>query len=180
MIGSASQVTIDISRLPRIDQYNAFMLGLMEPQSARPSDVKSVSYFLSDSPPIDATTDFDPQAAQVGGLYRRQIDRAVASYRGETEAPTVPDEYCKLVAPEVVALTFRYFDGTDWLTEWDSDEQQFFPVAIEIALTLDASRVKSQRRGPFQSTTPQEQLNSLQQYRTVVHLPAAEAPEEEE
>ncbi|MFM7741584.1 MAG: type II secretion system protein J, partial [Planctomycetota bacterium] len=83
IIGSQNQLTIDVSRLPRIDQYNAFMLGLMDPTSSRPSDVKSISYFLSSAPPVAASMEFDQQAVQQGGLYRRQIDRAVASYRGE-------------------------------------------------------------------------------------------------
>ncbi|MFN5320339.1 MAG: hypothetical protein ACK5D7_02630, partial [Planctomycetota bacterium] len=180
IIGTQSQVTVDVSRLPRIDQYNAFMLGIVEPQSARPADIKSVSYFLSESPPADASAEFDPQVSQLGGLYRRQIDRAVASYRGEYEAPTVPDEYCKLVAPEVVALEFRYFDGTDWASEWNSDDMAYFPTAIEIILTVDASRIQLRGRSAAQPLNFQAQLNNLQQYRKVVHLPAAEVPEEEE
>jgi hypothetical protein len=118
--------------------------------------------------------------SQLGGLYRRQIDRAVASYRGEYEAPAVPDEYCKLVSPEVVALEFRYFDGTDWTSEWDSDEMAYFPTAIEIILTVDASRMQLRGRNAVQPVDLKNQLNGLQQYRKVVHLPAAEVPEEEE
>lgn len=180
IIGSQNQLTIDVSRLPRIDQYNAFMLGLMDPTSSRPSDVKSISYFLSSAPPVAASMEFDQQAVQQGGLYRRQIDRAVASYRGETSAPGVPDEYSKLLAPEIVGLEFRYFDGSGWVNEWDSDEVQYFPTAIEVVLTIDASRLQTRNGGRNQPVDIRQQLSGIQQFRTVVHLPAAEVPAEED
>lgn len=176
MIGAANQLTIDVSRLPRIDQYNTFLLGL-DPQSARPSDLKSVSYFLSASPPVDPAAEFDPAVSRIGGLYRRQIDRAVANYRGEDAAPSMPDEYCKLVAPEVVGLEFRYYDGSDWTSSWDSEELQHFPLAIEVVVTIDPDRIKNSGSG---STDLGAQLSGLRQYRSVVHLPAAEAPPSEE
>lgn len=156
------------------------MLGLMDPSSSRPSDVKSISYFLSSAPPVAASMEFDQQAVQQGGLYRRQIDRAVASYRGETAAPSVPDEYSKLLAPEIVGLEFRYFDGTAWTNEWDSEELQYFPTAIEVLLTIDASRLQTRNGGKAQSVDIRQQLSGIQQFRTVVHLPAAEVPAEEE
>jgi hypothetical protein len=180
IIGSQNQLTIDVSRLPRIDQYNAFMLGLTDPTSSRPSDVKSISYFLSSSAPVSATMEFDQQTVQQGGLYRRQIDRAVASYRGETSAPGVPDEYSKLLAPEIVGLEFRYFDGSAWANEWDSDEMQYFPTAIEVILTIDASRLQTRNGGRNQPADIRQQLSGIQQFRTVVHLPAAEVPAEED
>ena len=156
------------------------MLGLSDPGQTRPSEVKSISYFLSSSPPVAASLEFDQQVVQQGGLYRRQIDRAVASYRGETQAPGVPDEYSKLLAPEIVGLEFRYFDGSAWANEWDSDEMQYFPTAIEVILTVDASRLQTNKGGRNQPVNPNQQLSGIQQFRTVVHLPAAEVPAEEE
>ena len=39
-------------------------------------------------------------------------------------------------APEVVRCRFRYFDGTAWQSEWDSQSAQSLPAAIQIQLWL--------------------------------------------
>lgn len=178
MIGTGTQLVVDVSRLPRVDQYNSFMLGL-DPQSQTPSDLKSIAYFIAGPNTQKASQEFDPAVAELGGLYRRQIDRAVAEYRGETSGPTSPDEFSTLVAPEITAIEFRYYDGSDWLTEWDSEEQQFFPLAIEVVITIDGDRVANARRNGPTANIESSQEN-LRQYRLVVHLPAAEVPPEEE
>ena len=178
MIGTATQMVVDVSRLPRVDQYNSFMLGL-DPQSQTPSDLKSIAYFIAGPNTQKASQEFDPAVAELGGLYRRQIDRAVAEYRGETSGPSSPDEFSTLVAPEITAIKFRYYDGSDWLTEWDSEEQQFFPLAIEVVITIDGDRVANARRNKPSANNESSQEN-LRQYRLVVHLPAAEVPPEEE
>jgi hypothetical protein len=92
----------------------------------------------------------------------------------------VPDEYSKLLAPEIVGLEFRYFDGSAWVNEWDSDEMLYFPTAIEVLLTIDASRLQTRNGGRNQPADIRQQLSGIQQFRTVVHLPAAEAPTEED
>jgi glutamine cyclotransferase len=85
-----------------------------------------------------------------------------------------------LLAPEIVGLEFRYFDGSAWANEWDSDEMQYFPTAIEVILTIDASRLQTRNGGRNQPADIRQQLSGIQQFRTVVHLPAAEAPAEED
>ncbi len=41
-----------------------------------------------------------------------------------------------LEAPEVENVLFEYFDGIDWLTEWDSSTLNAMPQAVRIELTL--------------------------------------------
>jgi hypothetical protein len=42
-----------------------------------------------------------------------------------------------VLAPEVTEVQFRYFDGVDWLEEWDSALQERLPNAVEVTLTFE-------------------------------------------
>ncbi len=176
MIGDATVINIDISRLPRLDQYHAMLTG-DDVSSMTGADVKGVSYMVSSSPAPNAQSEFEPSVANLGGLYRRQIDRAVAEFRGEGLAPSSPDEYSQLVAPEVIEIRFQYFDGSDWTSSWNSEETGYFPLAIEITLILDPQRVDDAVRQQPRSLSVKDILQ-MQTYRTVVHLPSAEKPPE--
>ena len=39
-----------------------------------------------------------------------------------------------ILAPEVVEIQFRYFDGISWIDTWDSQSSGFLPRAIEITM----------------------------------------------
>ncbi len=169
MIGNSGAIVIDVSRLPRVDEYNP-LIALASNQPQLPSDVKAVNYFFSDQPSEQADDIIDSQGEQ-GGLYRRQIDRAVAAYLGDTGLAESPDEYTQLIAPEVAGISFRYWSGEGWESQWDSDEYGGFPLAIEVTLQMD----------PFRATNPSLANNEdeMDYYRTVIHLPVAEPPPEE-
>jgi len=168
LIGNANALVIDVSRLPRIDEYNPLVAGAKE-LTQLPSDVKAVCYFQSDQPP-ERDDDLLGDAAQQGGLYRRQIDRAVATFAGDSGLVISPDAYCKLVAPEIVSIGFRYWDGENWQTEWDSSEAGGFPTAIEVTLQIDPYRVSDPELAG--------NLDEMDRYRTVIHLPVAEPSSE--
>ena len=78
------------------------------------------------------------------------------------------------VAPEVVEVQFRYFDGEDWQDQWHSEELNGFPSAIEIVIAMDPQRGLDPRNS--QTASGPEELETL---RTVVHLPVAEILPEE-
>jgi hypothetical protein len=42
-----------------------------------------------------------------------------------------------LIAPEILANEFAYWDGITWLTEWNSDQYAELPLAIQVLLTMD-------------------------------------------
>ncbi|MCB9874914.1 MAG: prepilin-type N-terminal cleavage/methylation domain-containing protein [Planctomycetaceae bacterium] len=90
--GNQYQLQLDISRLPRFDEYQSMLaannstLGITD----IPSDVKTVTYYvLNGGVPAGATgmtatnqdvlTSTDPDVVQ-RGLVRRQLDRAVSQY----------------------------------------------------------------------------------------------------
>ena len=175
LIGSANVIMIDISRLPRLDQYNP-MIASAEALVQSPSDVKSIAYFYSDTDGgMAEKIQFDNTAP--GGLYRREIDRAVAAYMGDIQLLSAPDPFTKLMAAEVAQVQFRYFDGSDWKTSWDSVDEGGFPVAIEINLVIDPARSSTNNTtysyGGFDRQT-------MENFRTVVYLPVSEPVVEEE
>ena len=176
LFGSRSAIMIDISRLPRLDQYNP-LVAAADLETQTPSDVKSLAYFVSlDKGGIEEQVDFAESRAP-GGLYRREIDRAVANYANEVELITQADDFTRLLAHEIAEIGFRYFDGESWDTQWDSTEEGRFPTAIEITLVVDSERsaansVTYSYGGPNQETA--------EVFKYVVHLPVTDLPSEEE
>jgi len=50
------------------------------------------------------------------------------------------------LADEVTCLQFRYFDGLQWLNEWDSTAQGGLPVAVEVTIGLFPSGAADENR----------------------------------
>lgn len=171
-LGTEQYILLDVSRLPRLDEYNPLVANF-DADVQTPSDVKSLAYFISLTEGGNQSEVEFAGTNAPGGLYRRSIDRAVAAYRGDTSIIQEPDEFTKLVAGEIAQLQFRYFDGEEWQTEWDSVERNGFPPAVEITLVLDPARASAGSNyayGGFNQDT-------METFRTVVHLPAAEIME---
>ena len=176
MIGNERVLMIDISRLPRVDQYNP-LIASAEALLQSPSDVKSIAYFYSSATGgVESEVDFQ-EAAATGGLYRREVDRAVASFMGDIGLVSQPDAQSKLLASEIAQISFRYFDGSDWQSDWDSEENSGFPPAIEISIVIDPARISKDNTTYAYNGFDRE---TMQVYRSVVHLPVAEVIEEEE
>ena len=162
----------DISRLPRLDQYRTVTAGGVEAAQSTPSDIKSIGYFFSDQAAVGSPLEESDSNAN-GGLYRLEIDRAVAAFSGQDGLRSSPDAFSQLLAPEVAAISFRYFDGTEWAISWDFDEKDGLPTAVEILLTVDPGRVNVNAFAP----NDESQRAS---YRSVVHLPLAEPGDDNE
>ncbi len=173
LYGDATHLAIDISRFPRIDEYNP-LIPADQSTIQLPSDVKSVAYFVDESGSQAGTQSDLFNNSSLGGLYRRQIDRAVASFAGEEDIIVAPDKYAKLVAPEVAQIGFRYFNGEDWQDQWDSVEEGGFPIAIEVQVIIDHARATA-KRGEYSFAGFDPETMEFQ--RTVVFLPVSELPE---
>lgn len=168
-LGTEMSVMLDISRMPRLDQYNP-LVASSQGLSHTPSDIKSIAYFVSLSDGgLETEVQFSPTVP--GGLYRREIDRAFAAYMGDEGLPADPDVYCQLVSSEIAQLGFRYFDGSDWLPNWNSEEMGGFPLAIEITIVIDPARTSANNQ-TYSYTGFNQQ--TMEQYRQVVHLPVSE------
>ncbi|AMV30553.1 hypothetical protein VN12_00455 [Pirellula sp. SH-Sr6A] len=144
--GSEASIEIDISKLPRPDEYYATegdistgTLGDM------PSDIKTVSYYVQ-APRPDGVKDplggltilgagIETTSAGPGGLVRRSLDRAITQYAYEQASTDSLLRTGELVATEVISIEFQYFDGTMWQLQWDSSVQGL-PKVIKITIAL--------------------------------------------
>ena len=93
----------------------------------------------------------------------------------------------ELLATEVVALQFRYFDGLEWVAQWDSTTQEALPLAIELALVIDAQGIGETITVDLFASDSSDTIygtldptRPLSVYRQVVNLPLAKIPAEEE
>ena len=176
LVGNNHFLRMDISRLLRQHEYNPLIVRQASDERL-PSDVRTTTYFFSSARPHNQEALADDSFGSKGGLYRRQIGRAVEALQsGEDNVDIVldPDEFSELISPEISGIQFRYWDGEQWLAEWNSEEEGGFPLAIEILITIDPERESE--------NVPANDLDRLEveTIRSVIHLPVAEVPEEDE
>jgi prepilin-type N-terminal cleavage/methylation domain-containing protein len=144
--GDATYLSLYVSKVPPELGKN------IDPGSQPYSDLRRVTYWLA----MDNATPL--------GLARQELPVATAD---EALNPFVADDIDQaayVFAPEVINVSFEYFDGTSWLDSWDgSAESSGPPVAIAFKLTV--------RRGPppAAATDPVDSMV----YRHVVFLPTA-------
>lgn len=160
LIGSSDQLQIDISRLPSledtaIDPALAVSNGkLMD----RPSDIKTVSYFVQ---AMGAGENLDPleelatasgmtntsnvAVMSAGGLVRRELDRAISTHAASTGGLSRLSSAGEIISPEVTGIQFEYYENGNWMMFYNTDSAGFLPPAIRVTLqiggtaTLDAT-----------------------------------------
>ncbi|MDZ4852925.1 MAG: hypothetical protein SGI77_26865 [Pirellulaceae bacterium] len=158
--GTDTAIEVDISRPPRPDEYIPEMQNLMESKVTDvPSDTKTVSYYIQ-SPQLGGIQDALSSAVGVGpissgGLIRRSLDRAVTRWALEQGNIDQISNTGHLLASEIIAISFSYFDGLQWTTTWDSSVQGL-PWAIQITIAMQHAR--QARENPL---TPGMSLESL-------------------
>lgn len=170
LAGGPNSISFDISRLPRRDQFAPVVDSRTGRVVSIPSEILNVNYMVGQVDESQNGRGPDPEAGPRIGLLRMEYDRAAKRF-ADQGGGSMPG--FEMMAEEVKSLTFRYFDGAQWYSSWDSNEQRTLPVAVEIVLQVDPRsiefRQQQQRTGDF------EAAYALQTYRTVVHLPIAES-----
>jgi hypothetical protein len=155
-----------------------------------PSDVKTIGYYVQ-SPRSDGVQDslgqLSQQAAMLnsgtaavanGGLVRRSVDRAVTQYSYEMGQSDQLLRTGELIAPEVLAVEFQYFDGTTWQTQWDGS-QQGLPQVVKITIAMQRdSKAKSNPLSPGLAistiSTDMIQEYGIEIYSTKTIIPGAQ------
>lgn len=176
--GNRYELYIDVSRLPRLDQFQYELVATEgSPILDRTSEVKRVAYYVV-RPEILGLAEAAGALAQ-SGLVRWELDRAVSLLAAEEGTLAEIERQVEPLAPEVVGMEFEYFDGQQWLEEWDSQTMGGLPVAIRIALALAPEESASSNEGLWGllsggASSPAEPTI----YRMLVHLPAS-APMQE-
>ena len=176
LYGTQNSINFDISRIPRQEEYQTlYSSNSIGELLDIPSDVKMVSYYVrvGNGTVTASAQDVFNTSDDVPGLMRRQLSRAITSYaivNGNAEQLQKSDQ---LLAPEVVAIEFRYFDGYEWLFDWDSDSYQALPLAVEVLLTLKSSSPYHSGGvvNAFYSDDSLGEQTSAVTYRLVVRLP---------
>lgn len=171
LAGGPNSISFDISRLPRRDQFAPVIDGTTGRVVSIPSEILNIQYMVGtveeDNNSGNAT---QPESGPRIGLLRMEFDRAAKRFADGGGGSVAGFE---MMADEVKTLGFRYFDGAQWYSDWDSNEKRTLPVAIEITLQVDprtADVVQQQAR-----TGDIEAAFAMQEYVVVVHLPVAES-----
>ncbi len=180
LYGNQFELQIDVGRLPRVDEMQrmvtASSTGTLQDI---PSDVKTVAYFLYDPANGTGVGDYrDAAGNPQAGLVRRVLDRAVTLYASDNASSSSLQNAGEVIAAEIVMLQFEYFDGMEWLSEWDSQEQGGLPMAVRITIVL-APRDNTQPTGsrtPVATSQVGTDING-EMYSLTVRLPAAQRAE---
>jgi len=180
--GNQYQLQIDVSRLPRIDEYQQMVQT--DPLAAVrdiPSDVKTVTYYLQSATTSGLATAGTQGAALTqltdpnvtSGLVRRELDRAVTNWTMTNNSAAMVSQTGEVLAPEVVNLEFQYFDGYEWRLEWDTETEQALPLAIQISLAMQSMKgAEAANTDVFTaSAEPLTDQTDIRYYRLVVQLP---------
>ena len=148
LYGETDWLQINVSRLPRLDQMmsnvnqspDTFLID-------RLSDLKTVKYYVIS--PYSAGGAAGPGGTSNGtGLVRIELDRAVASYQARNGGLDPASLNVQPLAPEVAAIQFQYFDGTELLDYWDSQGMGGLPWAIQVTLSILPPSTARRRLSP--------------------------------
>lgn len=183
LYGNQYELQVDVSRLPRIDEYQLALPDGSTTLQDIPSDVKTVTYYIRTDPltgsasnAISSNNSLANIMAIESGLMRRSLSRAVTEWATMSIGGAALQQSQQVWAPEVASLEFHYFDGFEWLLEWDSSAQGL-PIAVEIYLTFKPKQRQTTGVLGLMNTTT-TQVPRL--YRIVVRLPQAELEDPEQ
>ncbi len=187
LFGNQYELQVDVSRIPRYEEF-AMVSQYGDPnQMGSLSDIKTISYFLAggtntsaasaSTTPGFGTTSAGLNSGNQTGLARRVVDRGTSRYAMENGIFALLDDNVDVFAPEVAAIEFAYFDGLQWMLEWDSELQGGIPLAIEITLVIMPSDQREEEMSMTDQYLAASQTNPENIYRLVVHLPNSSAEE---
>lgn len=97
----------------------------------RTSDLATVAYFVSGT-----ATGILQQAISQPGLARLEGDRMALAMADSQSSVALMASKTEILAPEVDAIKFTYFDGFRWRYDWDSNVLGGMPKAIEVLVEL--------------------------------------------
>ncbi len=165
LIGNQFQIQVDVSRLPRLEEYVLMLDGTTNDIEDIPSDLKTVTYFVQSAGLVGGVNDplTQPDAATagpqnaVGGLVRRSLDRFATVHAVNTGVQAALNQTGELLAPEVVSIEFSYWDGAIWQLQWSSDEMGELPQAVQVQIAVvDSPETAAAVNDPSAALAPVE------------------------
>ncbi|MGQ9608381.1 MAG: type II secretion system protein GspJ [bacterium] len=107
-----------------------------EEENQLPSDLARVVYFIVQNPD-------DPNAKSLVRVETNNLDpEELTDMLSEMQSSTTLSEELQeelresILVDYVTALNIRYYDGTDWVDEWDMEEEGRLPSAVEVTLSI--------------------------------------------
>ncbi len=171
-----------MSRLPRVDELERIAATMPGEMVDIPSDVKTVAYFFHDpSNPVSSGDLRDAAGNPQSGLVRRVMDRAVTLYASTNASMTTLQNTGEIIAPEIAGIQFEYFDGLEWVYQWDSDQMGGLPLAVRITVVMLPREYLQSNQGNLTAAAAMSQLGDNvipETYSLTVRLPAATLPED--
>lgn len=201
--GTMEDVYVDVTRLPKQDELFATVTGYTNaqaPASARaggtnsaatatsgevnpPADLKTVHYYVrSDGGSLPATvqstTSMPTATGSESGLIRQEIPRLVRAFAEQAGNTSSLETQDALIAPEVVKLQFRYYNGSELFETWEMKERKTLPVAIEVKIWLKSPSVNENSNSKDEDNRPtrtatMDTIENAHEYRRIVYLPMA-------
>lgn len=186
--GDQYTLMVDVSRLPRPDEYLVQQTSMLDGTLTDvPGDIKTVTYFVqssssqgvADNMDVFREASGDPMTGYASGLVRRALDRGVVAYAEELGDSQRIARTGDLVAPEVIALEFAYFDNelAQWVYEWDSS-QQSLPWLIQVSLAIQSAtgseKLKVEAGTPLNTLSLEDRQNyGIEVFELIVAIPGA-------
>lgn len=175
LVGDATTLVLHVARVSRQSTAQNFA-AVSEGAPTNAGEEKSISYFLADAGADglaglvgDVQKDVSRTTGDVQGLARLEGNRLAIKIAEEQSDMNSLAEIAQVLAPEVTNLQFRYFDGVDWLDEWDSGVSQRLPIAVEITLEIRRTGKKDQKSTTLKDGPPPGDV-----YTTTIAIPSAE------
>ena len=153
LFGTEKDLVLYISR-PDPGQNYVTAEQLIAP-SDRSSDAIIIRYLLAETGGSGLAGQFAGENEDiiddpVKGLARMQGDLLGLSNAISLGDIAMQSAATDMLAAEVAAVSFTYFDGVEELTEWDSTVQNAMPLAIVVKLTLRTLPNPNDNRDPEQ------------------------------
>ncbi len=172
LFGDMQTIVLHVSR-PRLDMLANPQISNQNAVS-RTSDLKTVSYFVagngSGGLQAAAASHFASQNyggnGRTSGLARMEGDRLALQLADKSGNVSSLLGQTQMLAPEVSRVSFRYYDGTLWTTQWDSGSYGGLPRAVEVNLEL-TFEAQTTGQGRYKKTKQEPP----RVYRMVVFLP---------
>lgn len=134
--------------------------GLIRQESDfRPSDAAAVEdptlmEAITGKKSATAESDVDYVESLVGGADEESDDLSALDMLALTT-----DERVVTVVPEVASIEFRYFDGSEWYSTWNSIQRKALPIAVEVLLQM--SDPKKANASTTEETPPAPESTDL-------------------
>ncbi len=183
LVGNQYQIQLDLSRLPRLEEYVQMMDETITDLQDVPSDLKTVAYYVQSDDAtggvLDSLAELDPDASDLtsGGLVRRSLDRAATVEAATMGNVSTLNQTGDLLAPEIKAIEFSYWDGLTWQLEWSSDEFGELPLAVQVRIFMvDPALAATENADTISALGP----DSMRAFSHIVRLPMAVPIETEE